>query len=165
MQGDMQTIYDDKKARTALESVAAGGGPSARVCRAILAHADEAWGGRVSCAINDVRDGEMPTRVAVLAGTDARRVAAFVDRLPATFGYRPMTAAEEVEAEANRLREIAARAAAMAAEGRRIGDPATTTPTPVDRGGNYSPATGDGLRDAATWAREAYACGDSWSDE
>lgn len=31
--------------------------------------------------------------------------------------------------------------------------------------GNYSPSTGDGLRDAATWAKEAYASGDSISDE
>ena len=30
---------------------------------------------------------------------------------------------------------------------------------------DYSPATGDGPRDAAQWARDAYACGDSSCDD
>lgn len=40
-----------------------------------------------------------------------------------------------------------------------------SAPVAPSSGSDYSPATGDGVRDAGVWAREAYACGDSMSDE
>jgi hypothetical protein len=48
----------------------------------------------------------------------------------------------------------------------QIVPPAVPLPPEVRRsGGSYSDPSGDPLRDAATRASEAYACGDSWSDE
>lgn len=157
--GVMNTIFDNMMARAGLEAIASNGGPSARVCRAIIAHADEAWDGRVDCALDDVRDGEVPTRTYILAGTDAARVAAFVARMPPTFGHRTATP-EEIAA--SRAAMDAARAKADAEEAAAARRRAAARP---DTGGNYRPSTGDAVADARNWAAASYAAGDSISDD
>lgn len=152
-------VFDNSRARAGLEAIASNGGPSARVCRAILAHADEAWEGRIECALDDVRDGEVPSRTYAIAGTDAGRAAAFVARMPPTFGMRTAT---EAEVAASRAAMDAARAKADAEEAAAARRRAATRP---DTGVGAPPSTGDALADARNWAAASYASGDSISDD
>lgn len=159
----MNTIFDNMRARHALEAIASNDGPSARVARAILAHADEAWEGRIDCALSDIRDGEVPTRTYILAGTDAGRVQAFVARLPETFGHRALRPDESAARAAalDRARAKAdADAAACAAR-----NAARAARAARDTGVGAPPSTGDGLADARNWAAASYAAGDSISDD
>lgn len=147
----MSTIFDNEKAKAALTAIANNGiGPSARVCRAIINHADQEWNGDIGCAILDASD-----YVVRAVDASAQQVAAFVAKLPPTFGHRPMTDGEIASAKA-REAELAAK---------RSDPKPAQIQKPADTGGYYRPSTGDGIADARNWAEDAYRCGDSISDE
>lgn len=145
------TIFDNAKARAALTAIANNGtGPSARVCRAIINHADQVWNGDIGCAILDAEEYSVRA-----IDTSAQQVAAFVAKLPPTFGHRPMTD-DEISAATAREAEI---------EANRNSPKPAPAPKPVDNGGDYRPSTGDAIQDARNWAEDAYRFGDSFSDE
>lgn len=145
------TIFDNSKARAALTAIANNGtGISARVCRAIVNHADQAWHGDIGCALLDAQDYSVRA-----VDASAQQVAAFVAKLPQTFGHRPMTT-EEIEG--TKAREAALEVARNAPKPAKL-------PKPVDNGGDYRPSTGDAIQDARNWAEDAYRSGDSFSDE